>query len=656
MKKTFNTIINFLKRIRSNPGSVWVFIILAFLLGLSLHDDESGTITPVKTTDTSSVQEVVTWWTCSMHPQIKLPEPGKCPICFMDLIPMDKNAAVPDEIKLELSPAALKLARIFTSKVRRGKAEKDVFLSGKIAMDETRVKQITAWFPGRLERLFVDYTGTSVEKGEHLAEIYSPELYSAQEELIQAVKAGSGSDPDHRLTLEAARKKLSLLGLSSDQIRSIEKRGKPSDRLTIYCPISGVVIHKNAMEGAYVKTGTPIYTIADLSHVWVVLDAYESDLPWLIYGQNATFSTESIPGQEFSGRVTFIEPVLNEKTRTVKVRINLENPKGLLKPGMFVRAKIHSELDATGKPFNPELAGNWICPMHPEVIRDHKGKCDICGMDLVRAEEQGLVRQPEGGKTSLLIPATAVMQTGKRTLVYIKLPNKETPTFVPREITLGPRAGLDYIVLSGLGEGEEIVSHGNFKIDSAIQIAGKPSMMSGDDSSEQENGSSSMEGMDMKSSSDAASIDPLLQPYYTLQAELAADNFRSAYAAILTLSGRVDSLSETDLKSEMLSSGLTTLKTNLKNVKSISDIETLRVLFSRVSETLIMLEKHVGHSGDETLYELFCPMAFDNKGATWLQTEKTVNNPYFGTKMLRCGDVTATFTGNSGEAGNNGKP
>ena len=227
----------------------------------------------------------------------------------------------------------------------------------------------------------------------------------------------------------------------------------------------------------YVTTGTPIYTVADLSEVWVKLDAYESDLPWIRYGQEVTFSAEAHPGETFKGWISFIDPMLDPKTRTVKVRVNVSNPDGRLKPEMFVRAVVQSQVVREGMVMDPNMAGQWVCPMHPSVVRAEAGTCDICGMDLVTTESLGYVAADEAGQPPLVIPASAPLITGRRAVVYVEKPESEHPTFEGREVVLGPRAGDYYIVESGLSEGQRVVTKGNFKIDSALQIQAKPSMM-----------------------------------------------------------------------------------------------------------------------------------------------------------------------------------
>lgn len=424
-------------------------------------------------------------WTCSMHPQIRQPKPGKCPICFMDLIAVTTTGGI-EQRQISFSQEAIKLMEIETTPVERKFVTSEIRMVGKIDYDETRVKYITAWVPGRIDRLYVDFTGITVNKGDHMVYLYSPQLLSAQAELLQAVKAAGNikagaSELISRsilATLEAARGKMRLLGLTQQQIDEIENTGETVDHLTIYAPIGGVVIHKNATEGMYVQTGTKIYTIADLSRLWVKLDAYESDMMWVRYGQEVEFKTEAYPGETFNGTISFIDPVLNAKTRTVKLRVNVENPDGRLKPEMFVRAVVRAKVAQAGQVMDKAMAGKWICPMHPDVVKTKASTCDICGMDLVTAESLGYVKLDTPSRAPLVIPASAPLVTGKRAVVYVQLPDMEKPTYEGREVVLGPRAGGYYIVESGLAEGEIVVTNGNFKIDSALQIQAKPSMMS----------------------------------------------------------------------------------------------------------------------------------------------------------------------------------
>jgi len=378
----------------------------------------------------------VQWWTCSMHPWIQLPGPGRCPICDMPLVPRDTQKSESGSLReLTVSESARGLMAIETSPVERKFVEARVPMTGKIDYDESLLKYITAWVPGRLDRLYVDYTGVPVAEGDHMVELYSPDLLSAQEELLQALQAVRGlEDSDIGIvrqmtedTVQAAREKLRLWGLKPEQIADIERRGEVSDHITIYAPIGGIVIHKNAQQGMYVQTGTRIYTIADLSRVWVRLDAYESDLQWLRFGQKVKLTTEAYPGEEFDGTIAFIDPVLTEATRTVKIRVNAANPEMKLKPGMFVRAVAEAEVASGGMVMDKSLAGKWICPMHPDVVRDSAGECSICQMPLVPTESLGYVSVDLAQvEKPLVIPVTAALITGgrsagSRAIVYVQV-------------------------------------------------------------------------------------------------------------------------------------------------------------------------------------------------------------------------------------------
>lgn len=379
---------------------------------------------------TSTVRETVasegpTLWTCSMHPQIRQPEPGDCPICAMDLIPVAKTAG--GLRTLTVSPEARALMNVETAPVERRYVSHAIRMVGKVDYDETKLGYITARVAGRLDRLYVDYTGVQVQEGDHMAYIYSEELYTAQQELIQAAGFARERNRPNNFggvnLLEAAREKLRLLGLKDEQIAEIEQRNEPTTHLTIYSPVSGIVIEKLKQEGERVKLGDRIYTIADLSLVWVHLDAYESDLQWIRYGQDVTLTTEAYPGEEFHGRIAFIQPVLNDETRTVKVRVNVPNVDGRLKPQMFVRATVRPRVAAGGRVMDASLAGKWISPMHPEIVKDEPGECDICGMPLVRAESLGYVTpEADERKPPLVIPHQAVLPTGTRAVVYVELP------------------------------------------------------------------------------------------------------------------------------------------------------------------------------------------------------------------------------------------
>ncbi|MHC4685351.1 MAG: efflux RND transporter periplasmic adaptor subunit [Planctomycetota bacterium] len=604
-------------------------------------------------------QIVAQKWYCSMDTQIIRDGPGKCPLCGMDLVPMPTESdAGPRE--LVVSEEAAKLMEIETSTVERKFVTAEIQMVGKIDYDETRVKHITAWVPGRIDRLYVDFTGITVSKGDHMVYLYSPELLSAQAELLQAVKAvenfKAGSSELIRrsilATLEAAREKLRLLGLTKNQIEEIEKTKEVVDHITIYAPMGGVVIEKHRTEGTYVDTGTQIYMIADLSHLWVKLDAYESDMMWIRYGQVVEFITEAYPGEAFSGKISFINPMLDAKTRTVKLRVNVDNPEGKLKPEMFVKAIVRSKVALGGRVMAPEMAGKWICPMHPDIVETKAGSCNICGMDLVTTESLGYVKVDAAGAAPLVIPASAALITGKRAVVYVRQTDADKPTYEGREVVLGPRAGDYYIVKSGLEEGEIVVTNGNFKIDSAMQIQAKPSMMSA------ERDKTIIEHQHAKSEHKYEIFEVpdeyrkqlwgVVHKYFSLQDALAGDD---KHAAAQAAGETLEALSAVDMS---LVSGKAhnvwmdnsmKMKAALNKIKEAVEIELMREGFERLSSGIIAMAEQFGVYRAKTLYKFNCPMAFDNKGANWLQMDKDTRNPYFGASMLKCGQVIEVIGG-----------
>lgn len=599
------------------------------------------------------------WWTCSMHPQIRQPKPGKCPICFMDLIPIASSGSDLGERQISFSEAAIKLMEIATAAVERKFVTAEIRMVGKIDYDETRVKNITAWVPGRIDRLFVDFTGITVGKGDHMVELYSPELISAEAELLQALKAADNvktatSELVTRTTLatlDAAREKLRLLGLTNEQINKIESSGRTVTHITIYSPIGGVVIHKNATEGVYVDTGTPIYTVADLSRLWVKLDAYESDLPWIRYGQKVEFATEAYPGEVFEGTINFIDPVLNDQTRTVKLRVNVDNTDGKLKPQMFVRAVVRSQVALGGRVMVPEMAGKWICPMHPAVVKTEAGTCDVCGMNLVTTESLGyVVDTPK--EAPLVVPASAPLITGTRAVVYVQVPGKEKPTFEGRGIILGPRAGGYYLVKQGLTEGELVVTKGNFKIDASLQIQAKPSMMSAEPpQTTAEQPPDAQERVAEMAGVPGAFREQIwgfVEKYLSLHEALAADDkdgaVKAAQSAIQTLS-QVDMSLLSGKPHEVWMSGVAGMNKALGAITEAVQIEAARQAFEQLSNELIAVVRQFGIAENRVLYRLHCPMAFDNKGADWLQIDKDTRNPYFGASMLKCGEVAEVIDG-----------
>ncbi len=780
--------------------TIWIVVIVAvFIMGYWIRGAlNPKSVTPRENTTATTVpqENKVQWWTCSMHPQIKLPKPGLCPKCNMELIPLESSGQQEQSLReLTVSESARKLMDIQTVPVERKFVTAEIRMVGKVDYDEIRLKYITSWIPGRLDRLYVDYTGVPVKKGDHMVYLYSPELLSAQEELIQAIQAAGKVEQSEsslmrktaQATVAAAREKLRLWGLTPEQIAEIENRSEPSDHMTIYAPAGGIVVHKNAQEGMYVQTGTRIYTIADLSVVWVRLDAYESELMWLRYGQPVEFTTESYPGEVFTGTIAFIDPILDETTRTVKIRVNVPNADMRLKPGMFVRAVVRAQVATAGRVMDIALAGKWICPMHPDVIKDSAGDCDICGMPLVRTESLGYVGvTPRQADRPLVIPASAALITGTRAVVYVELPTEEKPTFEGREIVLGPRAGDYYLVRHGLQEGERVVTKGSFKLDAELQIQAKPSMMTpeggGGGMHMHMGGQGSKAGAKMAAGAMPVALPEdfrealefIITASADIQKAILSEDLpliRSAYASLqkaveavdaVELTGHnalwwkeysmllgndgvegnnVKGLSDARRVARQLNEHITALKSKFglamnrtgamrdqakrpapdvhfqqqfqkvladylsmaqalasddpeealaaakqteKDLQAVdmkllagdqhvlwmkqspplqkklgdllkeTQIEPIRKQFAILSEQIAAILGQFNWTELTVLYELKCPMAFNNRGAVWLQDNKDTRNPYFGTTMLNCGKVIQTFAPQAMKGGRHG--
>lgn len=405
-------------------------------------------------------------WTCSMHPQIRLPQAGTCPICSMPLVPASGSSTTGSSM-LDLSEHARAMASVETVLVQRRPMQRAIRVVGKVQYNETTLANITTRVEGYVERLFVDYTGIEVKAGDHLVEIYSPDLVLAEQELLLAL----GSQQNAPL-VASAKRKLLLWGLTPQQVDDLVRDKKVSDRITLFSPIRGTVTDKMVVQQAMVKPGEMLYRLANLESVWVYLDVYEFELPWVQYGQTVTVESEAYPGRSLNGRVWFISPVLNEETRTVRVLLNIDNTDRTLKPGMYVSAVIRAELLADGHPAPTGLEGQWSCPMHPLVILPKAGQCPVCKMNLVQIPGTP-VGEHVVGPAPLAVPVTAVLDSGVRKLVYVE---RSKGQFAPVEITTGPRTDDAYPVLSGLSEGDRVAVRGSFLLDSQSQIRGLPSL------------------------------------------------------------------------------------------------------------------------------------------------------------------------------------
>lgn len=442
---------------------VIAIVTVAFTLGLCLASGGDGArpVAPGQSysaSDSASAGSATpAVWTCPMHAQIRKPAAGTCPLCGMDLTEIEvaeqpTESSADQSERVALSSRAKTLARIRTAVVRsigESDGERELRLLGRIAYDESRVRSVTAWIGGRIDRLRVAITGQTISAQQTIAKLYSPEVYAAQSDLIQAHKhverlarreGGSDGDTDGKTddyvvraaaaALSAAQQRLRLLGVPERDIASMQAAETPARHIWIRTPFAGTVIERLVDQGNYVKAGAPLYRVADLSRLWVELEAYETDLPLLALGNRVSLSVVGLPDREFTGQVSFIDPVVDMGTRIVKLRVEVDNRDGALRPGMFAEAVLHS-----------------------------------AGASAAR----------------LVVPRTAPLFTGVRSLVYVEIADAERPTYEAREVTLGPRIGEYYPVLDGLAEGERVVVRGAFVIDADLQIRGGGSMMTRDD-------------------------------------------------------------------------------------------------------------------------------------------------------------------------------
>ncbi|MEW6138129.1 MAG: efflux RND transporter periplasmic adaptor subunit [Thermodesulfobacteriota bacterium] len=598
-----------------------------------------------------------TVWTCSMHPQIRLPKPGKCPICFMDLIPLASEEGTSADVKsvtYTMSDAAKKLAEVETAEVRRRQARVVIRMVGMVFEDETRIASLTSRVDGRLDEIYVNFTGDRVERGNPMVKIWSPTLIKSQVELFEALRY---EEPDPEV-VRGAEEKLIQQGLTREQVEQIKKEHKPIPYVILKAPISGIVMKRMAVLGQFVKEGSEMYTINDLSKVWVKMDAYESDLPWIRYGQDVTFTSPAVPGRQFKGRVLFIDPTLDGKTRSVKIRVEAENPELLLKPGMFVSAELEAEIDAAGRVIKSEWVGKYICPVHPrDNPSSEPGTCPDSNMPLKPASAFGYAPD-EAPVLPLVIPATAPLITGKRAVVYVEVHGTERPTYELREVVLGPRAGHYYVVYNGLKEGERVVTRGNFKIDSAMQILARSSMMNerdetGEKTAEIEKPGSPEAKAEIVKKMEAPhdfleQLNPLIADYLVLKDLMVDENVDQAKERsrlMANLLGRVDAKGLHDEAAETWNELSREMTERLNGVAEGKSIEAQRQEFAALSEAFARVLMGFRHARKDPVVLFHCPMGFDGEGAYWIEESEERKNPYFGHKpfkgqaMLQCGEL-----------------
>jgi Cu(I)/Ag(I) efflux system membrane fusion protein len=464
----------FIQKLKSKPYLLRLapVLLVGMLLGYWLRPGGDGTVPDHMHVQAAVMDEGLgdttqtDLFVCPMMcvpPQAK---PGNCPVCGMELIstPKGEDSGL---ARVSLAPETVRLAQIRVVPVERKYVSAQVRLFGQIEYDPAHISYASVYVPGVIDRIYVKRAGQLIRWGDPLFDINSPEIQMIEEQMVDALKIVPGfyslddtkphvrkraevlvgrrggltnATPEQKAALEtikAMRFKLTLIGMERKDIDELMKKGEPSGIATIYAQRSGVVIEQNAFEGTYVNTGTPVFAIANPRFIWARLKAYEADYPWIRMGQEAEFVTDTYPGETFTGKVAFIDPIFDIQSRTFDVGVLFPDSGGRFRPNMVARAVIHARLTADGR-----VAGSHAKP----------------------------------DKAPLVIPASAPLITGKRAVVYVGDPEKPG-TYQGREITLGPRAKDYYVVLDGLEAGEQVVVNGNFKIDSQVQILGKSSMM-----------------------------------------------------------------------------------------------------------------------------------------------------------------------------------
>lgn len=545
-------------------------------------------------------------WTCSMHPSVREDGPGSCPICGMDLIPASSEEMEEDDYSMVMTQASMNLADIQTTPVVREIPSKEIHLPGRVAVDERRISYVTAHFEGRVQNVNIDYNGAPISEGEVMATIYSPELVSAQRELLEAVKVRDRNPGLY----ESAVRKFKLWEFTDEQIQAIIDRGEVMRNMEILSPVNGFVRERNVVDEQHVMEGTVLYEVANLDHLWVTMEAYEGDLNWLSEGSSVEFKTRSNPERTYLASVDYIDPTFDQESRTIRVRANVENADHSLRPDMLVNGRLLADMD----------------------------------------------------QEKLMVPASAVLWTGPRSLVYVKDQSAETPRFEVKEVDLGIRAGDYYVIEEGLEEGQEVVFNGAFRVDSEFQLADRFSMMN------RQPGSGAVpvhDHGDMEMNDDE-------QPEVDHQNHSSEDinehdysefnvpeNFRSQFTeAIEAYIRGKDALFESDLDAatseyqtfieeleeigphgvsgdghEEWMESYQSITDSASEIVAAEDIDNARSAFKSLSDELVMAVEMFGIDG--VVYHQYCPM----EEANWISDEEQVQNPYTPETMPTCGEV-----------------
>ena len=622
-------------------------VLLIVLLGIA---QRVGWLkTAGETQSSSSVGSAEAVHTCPMHPQIRQPGLGDCPICGMPLVPATAGGADLDEFAVSIEPAQRRLANIKTVTVTEQPVSRQLQTIGSIEIDESRQATISSYIDGRLEKIYADYTGVEVQEGDHLAVVYSPQIYSAQIEYLEAKKTLESSSDSALASIREAQEKLAdnsrqrllELGMTADQLKELDATETAKSRLTIYAPMGGTVIEKLAEEGKYIEAGEPIYRIADLAMVWLMLELFPEDASRIRFGQQVQARLSSNPNEVLTGRVAFIAPNVDPSSRTVGVRVEFTNEQRKLRPGDYAEATITIPIGPEGEIYDKDLAGKWISPMHPQIIRDQPGPCPVCGMQLVPTTRYGFAATPVDQPVSVTIPRSALLLAGQNSVAYVET---EAGRFELRVVKIGPFLKDNVVILEGIEPGEQVATSGNFLIDSQMQLAGKPSLIDPTRYVRKfRNVPLEFDSIDISviGGKSGEQLEELYSRYFEIRTAFAADK-KPVEESSLSLHELSTQLTSSEDVTDQAKEQLSIVTENAEHLHHLP-LEEARMQFKPISHAILELATQIRGKGNERVFRhFFCPMVKEGEG-DWLQFEERISNPYYGSQMLRCGELIRTL-------------
>lgn len=536
----------------------------------------------------------IKFYQCSMHPQVKADKPGKCPICGMDLSPIFEGQGALSENLITLDSNSISVINVQSEPVKRQSMRRTLRVAGMIEDDDTRHGIISAYNEGRIEKLFVNYVGAEVEKDQPLAAFYSPNLLSAQREYLllaqrEQTNGAANFQEEQKKMLTAAAQRLKRLGLTDSQIEGLGKSTNSMAQTQIVSPMSGTVVQRFVYEGQYVKEGDKLFEIADFSTMWFRFDAYESDLSWLKVGQEIEVITPSLPGKIYQAKINFIDPNINEPTRSAKVRVEIANPM---------------------------------------IERDGKKGREL--FHKLYAEGALMMILPE----TLAVPRSAVLNPGGIPLVYL---DQGDGAYEPRKVKLGIFGDEGWQVLEGLNEGDRVVTSGNLLIDAQAQFnSGGAPAEHHDESEEKPTPLPPLNEAQQKIANDFFAIAGKMSD------ALASDDFKQFNEQAAKLHTVLPALAET-FGNDADRKKLVEQIEQAGHLSKADDLSAARKFFVPLTMATVEFAKSLrSEPAFKTVKIYKCPMANQGvpgapKNGFWIQTEGELRNPFFGNAMLTCG-------------------